>query len=995
MNDHGFTRRRVLQAGIAAGAVAALPLAARPATATADTGTITAARFARPPAAVRPKFRWWWPDGQVDPQEIRREIDQIADAGFGGMEIVAVHHSIRDKSVLDPARYGWGTPAWNAGVEAALDQAARRGVTVDLTIGPAWPAAVPTITADSPQAVRELAYGRADVPGGSTFDGPVPAARAHAEPGVTRQRLLGVHAVRIDPALSTRKETGLALDTWQDLTARVKDGALSWTAPEGGTWVLLSYWERGSGQRPESGPHTSPESYVVDHFSMAGTQAVIDFWEDRLLTPRIRRLLRKAGGALFEDSIELETQALNWTPRLPEEFERRRGYTLDRFLPVIVRYDEATVFTYEAQLTAHARHDYWLTVSELFNEYHFVPLTRWAHSLGLEFRAQPYGLETDSIASAAIVDIPEGESLGFKNLDDYRALAGGRDLAGHRVLSSEAGAYQGGAYNTTWEKLLSTMGGAYAAGLNQTVLHGFSYATAPGVAWPGFAGFTPYNGGIGYSESWGPRHPTWRHIQDVAGYLARVHQVTQAGVSRIDVAVYRQKGRSKTGLGAGWFTSDGVPLGWSHQFVSDPVLELPAAKVSGGRLAPDGPAYKVLVIEHDVLGGNERTLPPATAERLLRWTKAGLPLIFIGDWSAATVPGVARDGENERLRAVLTELLAQPKVRNVPDRPSTPQALAALGIRPDVEYAQKSTLLNARRVEDDVDLYYLCNGKHAESVKPPVAAIDHAVTLTRSDRRAVPYLLDAWTGEAEPLAVYEEDGDRVTVRVALKPSESAVIVLARPGHFGDRARHRVHAVSTEAEALRFHGDDLVARHGNAGTYATVLSDGRTVRAEIGEVPAPIDLGSWTLDVEDWRPGPSPTETVTETHRVTLDALKPWTEIPGLEDVSGIGRYRTTVTLGRDWSRRHGAYLHLGEVTDTCRVTVNGRRLPAVDQLNPVVDAGPYLRAGANTIEVEVATTLNNRLRVSDPGVYGNASRQRYGLMGPVRLVPYREAVVRT
>ncbi|MBA9004931.1 glycosyl hydrolase [Thermomonospora cellulosilytica] len=994
MNEYTFTRRRVLQAGLAAGAVAALPGAVRPPAAAADSRPVAAVRFARPPAAVRPRFRWWWPDGQVDPAEIRREIDQIADAGFGGAEIVAVHHSIRDKSVLDPGKYGWGTPAWNAGVEAALDQARKRGITVDLTIGPAWPAAVPTITPDSPEAVKELAYGRADVAGGTTYSGPVPAARAAAEHGVTRQKLLWVHAVRIDPALSTRNETGLALDSWQDLTGLVKDGRIEWSAPEGGTWVLLSYWERGSGQQPESGPHSSPESYVVDHFSRAGTQAVIDFWEERLLTPRIRRLLEQAGGALFEDSIELETQALNWTPGLDAEFARRRGYALHRYLPVIVRYDENPVFTYQAELTRHARHDYWLTVSDLFSEYHFEALTDWAHSLGLQFRSQPYGLETDAIEHAAIVDIPEGESLGFRNLDDYRALAGGRDLAGRKILSSEAGAYQGAAYSVTWDRFLSTMGGAYAAGLNQTVLHGFSYATAPGVNWPGFAGFTPYNGGIGFSESWGPRHPTWRHVEDVAGYLARVHQVTQAGVNKIDVAVYRQKGRTKTGLGAGWFTSDGVPLGWTHQLVSDPVLQLPPAEVSGGRLAPEGPAYKVLVVEHDIHGGNERTLPVATAERLLRWTRQGLPLIFIGDWSAATVPGIAEEGENERLRAILAELFRQPKVRNVPDRPSTPQALEALGLRPDVRYAQRSTLLYAHRVEDEVDFYYFVNGKHAETVRPPVAAIDHKVTLTRSDRDAVPYRLDAWTGEIERIAVYEEDGGTVTVRVALQPSESTIVVLARPGHFGDGARRRVHAVSTQADEVRYSDRGLAVRAAQAGTYAVTLSDGRTAQAAIAAVPAPVDLTSWTLTVEDWRPGATPTETVTQTHEVTLDALKPWTEIPGLEDVSGVGVYRTTVDLDEGWTRSHGAYLRLGEVTDTCRVKVNGRALPPVDQLNPVLDIGDHLRPGANTIEVEVATTLFNRLRVSDPAVYGVATRQRYGLIGPVRLVPYGETTVR-
>ena len=45
------------------------------------------------------------------------------------------------------------------------------------------------------------------------------------------------------------------------------------------------------------------------------------------------------------------------------------------------------------------------------------------------------------------------------------------------------------------------------------------------------------------------------------------------------------------------------------------------------------------------------------------------------------------------------------------------------------------------------------------------------------------------------------------------------------------------------------------------------------------------------------------------------------------------------------------------------------------------------------IEVEVASTLLNRLRVVTPEVYGAAARQSYGLAGPVRLVPYVQKVV--
>jgi hypothetical protein len=168
----------------------------------------------------------------------------------------------------------------------------------------------------------------------------------------------------------------------------------------------------------------------------------------------------------------------------------------------------------------------------------------------------------------------------------------------------------------------------------------------------------------------------------------------------------------------------------------------------------------------------------------------------------------------------------------------------------------------------------------------------------------------------------------------------------------------------------------------AGTYTTTLSDGRTATTRIGPVPAPIPLTAWRLRVEDWRPDSKPA------HTLSLDRLLPWPEIPELADVSGVGTYTTTVELPGS-----GAYLELGEVTDTCRVRVNGRRLDPVDQLHPVIDVGPYLRRGQNTIEVEVATPLGNRLRVADPAVYGGLTRQPYGLLGPVRLVPYGESPI--
>ncbi|MET7685706.1 glycosyl hydrolase [Streptomyces sp. NPDC005423] len=999
----GATRRSVLAAGLTTGVLAALgpaaSAAATPATARSTGGAPTASWFAGPAKAVRPRFRWWWPDGLVDPTEIAREIDQMADAGFGGAEIAAVHHSMSDTSVLDTAHHGWGSASWRDGVAAALRQAARRGLTVDLTLGPSWPVAVPGVTPDDDAAVKELAYGKATLTGGAAYSGPVPPPVYAAASGVTAQQLFAVQAARVNTAYSSGKATGLDVDSVTDLTALVSDSSLSWTPPDSATWVILSYWQRGSGQQPEAGPHSSPAAYVVDHFSAAGTAAVTRYWDSTILDSTLRRLLAAAGGNFFEDSVELETKGLQWTPGLPAAFREHTGRDLLPYLPAVILGNSNQIFAFEARLTQEIRHDFWETVSGLFNEHHIKALRDWAHGHGMKLRSQPYGLQTDAIASAALLDIPEGESLGFKNLDDYRCLAGGRDLAGHRILSCEAGAYAGGAYNTTWDKFLRTMGGAYAAGVNQTVIHGFSYATAPGVSWPGFAAFSPYSGAPGYGESWGPRQPTWHHVPDIAAYLGRVHQVLQSGTARADVAIFRQTGYTATGIGASWMTSTGIPLGWTHQFLSGPLLDLPTATVSGKRLAPDGPAYKALFLEGDFFYGSNPTLAVADARRLLKFARAGLPTVLLGAFDQALTPGVPDDGETAELRSLTAQLIALPNVRQVTDKTLVGAAFADLGVTSDAVYSVPSTLLNAHRVTDDADFYYLCNGKHAETVKPAVALIDHEVTLRATHRKGastVPYLLDAWTGRVARLAQYTQsaqDPDAFTFRVTLQPGETLVVALGGPGLFGDRSGSRPHAVATDADSVLFADGSLAVRATTAGTRTTTLSTGRKVTSTIPDVPPAVALGPWTLSVDDWQPGADATSTKIVTHELTLDTLLPWSQIPELADVGGIGRYRTTVTLPKSWSSDTGALLRLGSVSDTCRVTVNGTRLDPVDRLNPVVDLGGRLRRGANTIEIEVATPLFNRLRISNPAVFGTSARQAYGLVGPVQLAPYVQQTV--
>lgn len=993
-----FGRRSFLALGAAATAGAAM-LAAGPADAATPSRPTPGSRragssewrrdFANPPRSVGPKFRWWWPNGQVDPDEIAREIDEAAAIGASGMEVSDIHGS--GLLTLDDVHYGWGSPTWVTALTRALTEAERRGMTIDLTLSPGYPLCAPSVTADSPSASTELAHGVVTVAAGNTYTGPVPAAVVAPGQGVTKQVLVRVQAVQ---TTGPAGHNGTPLDqtTLVDLTARVSGSGITWTAPTGGgAWVLLSYWLRGTGQQPKGGGNfMEPNPYVIDHFSQIGTKAVTDMWEGMIISDEVKRLLRKAGTAFFEDSLELSTVSTIWTPGLLDTFQRSLGYDLAPFLPVVVSIKGKYQFYFDPIESLHVRDDVNAVMSYLYQKYHLLGLQDWAHSQHMLYRMQPYGLTTDSLYFASFLDITEGETLGFKNLDDYRVLCGGRDLSGRLLLSCEALATAGGAYSTTWHEGLEIMSGAFAGGVNQTVLHGFSYANAPGATWPGFAAFSPYQEtGIGYGESWGPRQPTWRHMPDIAGYISRIQWAMRTGTPQYDLLFYRQKGYTATGIGVSWATASGIPIGWSYSYATSAVLQLPGVGVKDGILNPDGPAYQAMVLTPDFFGSNTAEINLHGAQQLLKFAKAGLPTVVLGDWSAAVSTGHVTQKVDAQVAATIADLLNQPTVANVLTDDQIPDALARLGVTSRVNYAE-STFKTVHRVDGTTDIYYIANAKH--SVKNQLLPVNETVWLTAQDRNAVPYLLDAWTGEISRVAQFTRKTAQVGVQVMLNPGQTTIVVLAAPGWAGERGAAQVTA--TNADAVYTDGNQITVRASRSGTYTATLADGTVLKTNIGNVPAPISLVSWTLAVEDWQPGATPTQTRKPIVNVKLDSLRPWTDIPGLENSSGIGRYRTIVSLPRDWDQHLGATLSLGAVTDTFRVWVNDHQVPPAGLHADAIDVHGLLHPGKNTIEVEVATTLINRLRVVTPQIYGIANSEAYGLMGPVQLTPYGQVTLR-
>ena len=130
-------------------------------------------------------------------------------------------------------------------------------------------------------------------------------------------------------------------------------------------------------------------------------------------------------------------------------------------------------------------------------------------------------------------------------------------------------------------------------------------------------------------------------------------------------------------------------------------------------------------------------------------------------------------------------------------------------------------------------------------------------------------------------------------------------------------------------------------------------------------------------MQDWRPaqpgavGVGSAATRRATHRFAVGDLRAWSQIPGLEDASGVGTYTARFSARRRSGQVDGRRISTSATSGgDYGVTVNGKRL-SVDQLGRVLDLGSVLRRGSNEVRVEVATTLLNRLRLTRPALFAS------------------------
>ncbi|KAJ6024651.1 hypothetical protein N7540_005448 [Penicillium herquei] len=917
-----------------------------------------------------PRFRWWLPSGFIEPDEISSEISDIIGAGFGGGEISDVYDS--DSAWMDPKVYGFGQSRWVAAVQRAYTDGNRLGGHVDMTLGPSWPTGFPGYTPDSLETMKELVHGQLFLDAGQSYSGalslPLAAPSGNQTGNIVHATpyLVAVLAARTTTTNDSSSVVDIIPDTVQVLSA--SNRTLNWTAPSDGRYVVVAAYNRGTGQvqnmydaNLDNAPVTYPHpAYIVDHFSSNGVKAGIEFWNSHILTDDIKYQIERSNGSMFEDSLELKLKQY-WTTDFIHEFRTRRGYDLTLFLLYVLQ--DTNTFSGEETVASQILNDFYQTVSDLYTDYRIGGLTKWVNSLGLKMRAQPYTAELDSSYAASILDIPEGESLGFDGDDDaFRVLATGRDIGGRTtILSDELGAYMNEAYGVTWRFLLGTANHDMALGVSQVVIHGHPYAYSQTSEWPGFAPFTPLFSSNGFADAWGPRQPHWMFAKQCSLYLKNAQGLLQDSGPAIDVAILN----TDWGVTASWGDVGLNDGGYSYQFPTPSLLARHNVGVTDGCLAPSGPRYKALIVTNS-------SIDVSTAEKVLAYGQKGLSIVLVGG-NPQTTFGYSPKAHSTtmELRALFQKIKRLPKTRTVASDSDVPHALQALGIQPSVKYPSwvNNSLISYKREVDDGNLFWIYNdGENTTS---------QSIKL---EGEGNPYWVDLWTGDVHPIAAFRTHDGYTEVNITLAAAASLPIFVGTSNPWGSLIL-KEHLTETNCNSYVNKGKIHIFSN---KTCAATSSNGKILRLE---------------PVQDWGPAhlnetgsASPETNKTRLAKVHLTDLVSWTKIPSLVKASGIGNYSTEVSLSKK-SDLH-VLLDLGSVTGTYGLEINSVNVDGVDQfLNKPIDITDYIVDGSNSIVITVATTLWNKLIEVWPSVYGSDSPQDIGLTGPVDFTYVKDVVV--
>jgi hypothetical protein len=697
--------------------------------------------FNSPPPDARPLVFWQWMNGCVTKEGIVSDLDSFQRVGLAGVQQFLVGGS--EATITDPT-VEILNPKWRELMHFAETEAARRGLTFGTHNCPGWSASGgPWIKPDD--AMQKLVWTATEIDGGQSVQRQIEQPTVDARWKYYHD--IVTVAVPIAPAPGA-----VTLAQIVDLSSAIgADGVLRWNAPPG-QWRVLRFGRTLTGTTNGTAP-ASGQGLEVDKMSKGAL--------DRFYAAYPGQLIKDAGelaGHTFRrlESDSYEAGVQTWTPELPAEFRRRRGYELQPWLPVL-----AGTVVENAEQTARFREDWERTIAELVGENYYGHLAELIHRTpGMEYLLEPYatghGEPFDLTAVGAAGDTlmcefwQKPSTWGW---DSVRPVASAVHTWGKRIVAAEAftGQPQYG-WRVAPFDLKTTGDRAFSEGVNRVVLHAAAHQPWPHLK-PGMT--------MGWwGTQFGPGQTWWEHGgPEWIAYLSRCQFLLQQGKFVADLC-FLGRGHDRPAL----------PPGYNADVIGERAL-LERMEIREGRWSlPDGMSYRVLVLPAAA------HLPVEILRKVRDLVRAGGTVLGVAPQRAtgrqnypacdADIAEIARDLWGDLDGVVRTErTCGEGRVfSGVPPA----QVLRRLGIARDVEFeTTPSPVAWIHRQLAGNDLYFLANQQETST------AVD--VLL-----RATAHSTEIWHPESGKMELARstrtEDG-RTRLHLEFPPAGSCFVVL--------------------------------------------------------------------------------------------------------------------------------------------------------------------------------------------------------------------------
>ena len=448
--------------------------------------------------------RWWWLGSAVDEANLKWQMEQLAAAGIGNLEITPIY-GVKGNEAKN---IQFLSNKWLEMLNYTQQQGDALDIDIDMTTGTGWPFGGPMVKAA--ESASKLVTESHDVTGDGTTEQSVTLTTS----GATLQRVMAFPQQGNDGQVT-------------DLTPLVSGKALKWQAPAGAWKIIAAYNQYGIMQVKRPAPGSS--GYVLDYFDSTAVANYLKYFDSHF---------EAAGGrwphSFFNDSYEI-TQA-DWTPKMFEQFERRRGYKLEENMDKLLARDK--------QVYA----DYRQTLSDMLLENFTRQWTDWAHKHGATTRNQAHGSPGNLIDLYAEADIPETEnfymnSFGIKGLRDDKGYyntalstratlkyaSSAAHITGKPLTSSESMTWLTEHFRTSLSQIKPELDLLFTSGVNHVIFHGTAYSPQE-AAWPGWKFYA--------AVDMSPTNSIWRDAPSMMKYIERVQSFLQWGQPDNDVLVY-------------------------------------------------------------------------------------------------------------------------------------------------------------------------------------------------------------------------------------------------------------------------------------------------------------------------------------------------------------------------------------------------------------------------------------------------------------------------